>query len=168
MVLCHDDVIKWKHFPRYWPFLRGIHRSPVNSTHKGQWRGALMFSLICTWINGWVNNSEAGDLRRHRTHDCITIMWSVISHANWHGRKPNCYSDGISYIGWVTFEKWQKRQLISHLTGNLVNNTLKWAVCHRKHQGTRLSTHLGRDKMAAISRPQFQMHFLEGKCMNCD
>ena len=57
----HDDVIKWKHFPRYWPFVRGIHRSPVNSPHKGQWRGALMFSLICAWINGWVNNSEPGD-----------------------------------------------------------------------------------------------------------
>ena len=43
----HDDVIKWKHFPRYWPFVRGIHRSPVNFPHKGQWRGASMFSLIC-------------------------------------------------------------------------------------------------------------------------
>ena len=30
----HDDVIKWKHFPHYWPFLRGIHRSPVNSLTK--------------------------------------------------------------------------------------------------------------------------------------
>ena len=59
--MCHNDVIKWKHFPRYWPFVRGIHRSPVNSPHKGQWRGALMFSLICDWINGWVNNREAGD-----------------------------------------------------------------------------------------------------------
>ena len=57
----HDDVIKWKHFPRYWPFVRGIHRSPVNSPHKGQWRGALMFSLIGVWINGWLNNREAGD-----------------------------------------------------------------------------------------------------------
>ena len=43
----HDGVIKWKHFPRYWPFVWGIHRYPVNSTHKGQWLGALMFSLIC-------------------------------------------------------------------------------------------------------------------------
>ena len=69
----HDDVIKWKHFPRYWPFVRGIHRSPVNSPHKGQWRGALMFSLICAWTNSWVNNRDAGDLKRHRTHcdnDC--------------------------------------------------------------------------------------------------
>ena len=49
----YDDVIKWKHFPRYWPSVRGIHRSPVNSPHKGQWHGALMFSLICFWINGW-------------------------------------------------------------------------------------------------------------------
>ena len=39
----HDDVIKWKHFPRYWPLVWGIHRSPVNSPHKCQWRGTLMF-----------------------------------------------------------------------------------------------------------------------------
>ena len=57
-----------KTFPRYWPFVRGIHRSPVNSPHKGQWRGALTFSLICAWTNGWANNREAGDLRRHRAH----------------------------------------------------------------------------------------------------
>ena len=70
----HHDVIKWKHFPRYWPFVRGIHRSPVNSPHKGQWRGALMFYLFCAWINGWVNNGKAGDLRRHRTHYDLTVM----------------------------------------------------------------------------------------------
>ena len=69
-----DDVIKWKHFPRHWPFVRGIHRSTVNSPHKGQWRGALMFSLICVWINGWVNNREAGDLRRNRSHYDVIIM----------------------------------------------------------------------------------------------
>ena len=46
------DVIKWKHFSSYWPFVRRIHQSPVNSPHKGQWHGALMFSFICTWING--------------------------------------------------------------------------------------------------------------------
>ena len=55
--------MKWKHFPYYWPFVRGIHRSPANSLHKGQWRGALMFSLICAWVKAWVNNREAGDLR---------------------------------------------------------------------------------------------------------
>ena len=59
----HDDVIKWEHLPRYWPFVRGIHHLPVNSPQKGQWRRALMFSLICPWINDWVNNREAGDLR---------------------------------------------------------------------------------------------------------
>ena len=70
----HDDVIKWKHFLRYWPFVRAIHRSPENSPHRGQWRGALMFSLISVWINAWVNNHEAGDLRRHRAHYDVTIM----------------------------------------------------------------------------------------------
>ena len=58
----------------YWPFVRGIHRSPVNSPHKGQWRGALMFSLICVWINGWVNNRGAGDLRRYRAHYDVIVM----------------------------------------------------------------------------------------------
>ena len=72
--LWHDDVTKWKHFPRYWPFVRGIHRSPVNSPHKGQWRGALMFSLICVWTNDWVNNREAGDLRRYRAHYDVIVM----------------------------------------------------------------------------------------------
>ena len=71
----HYDFIKWKHFPCHWPFVRGIHRSPVNSLHKGQWGGALMFSLICAWINGWVNNREAGDLRCHRAHYDVTVMW---------------------------------------------------------------------------------------------
>ena len=74
----HDDVIKWKHFPRYWPFVRGIHRSPVNSPHKGQWLGALMFSLICVWINGWVNNGESGDLRRYRAHYDVTLIYLPI------------------------------------------------------------------------------------------
>ena len=48
--------------------------SPVNSQHKGQWRGALMFSLIWVWINGWVNNREAGDLRRYRVHYDVIVM----------------------------------------------------------------------------------------------
>ena len=85
----HDDVIKWKHFPRYWPFVRGIHRLLVNSPQKGEWCGALMFSLICVWINGWVNNREAGDLRRDRAHyEVIVMVWIVcpwyIVKLSWH------------------------------------------------------------------------------------
>ena len=73
----HDDVIKWKHFPRNWLFVRRIHRSPVNSTHKGQWRGALMFTLICARINGWVNTRETGDLRRNRPHCDVIVMTNL-------------------------------------------------------------------------------------------
>ena len=52
--------------------------SPVSSPHKGQWRGYLMFFLICVWINGWVNSREAGDLRRHRAHYDVIVMSVVI------------------------------------------------------------------------------------------
>ena len=72
-MLC-DDVIKCKRFPRYWPFVRGIHRSPADSPHKGQWCVALMFSLICASTNGWANNRDAGDLKRHCAHYDVTIM----------------------------------------------------------------------------------------------
>ena len=78
----HDDVIKWKHFPRNWPFVRKIHRSPVNFPHKGQWRGALMFSLIYAWINDWANNREAGDLRRYPVHYDVIVMFTSLV-ADW-------------------------------------------------------------------------------------
>ena len=74
----------WRHqmetFSASLAFVRGIHRSPVNSPHKSQWCGALMFTLSCTWINDWANNREAGDLRRHRAHDDVIVM---ILQARW-------------------------------------------------------------------------------------
>ena len=69
----HDGIIKWKYFPRNWPFVHGIHWSPVKSPHKGQWCGTLMF-FICAWINGWINIREASDLRRHHAHYDIIVM----------------------------------------------------------------------------------------------
>ena len=78
MIINHDDAIKWQHFPRYWPFVRGIQRSPVDSRHKDQWHGALMFSLICAWTNDWENTrgiwrfeTPSRLLWRHRNGDSI-------------------------------------------------------------------------------------------------
>ena len=77
----------WRHqmetFSALLALCAGNSSVPVNSPHKGQWRGALMFSLICVWINGWVNNPEAGDLRRYRAHydvtGTVTGWWSSFS-----------------------------------------------------------------------------------------
>ena len=66
----HDDAIKWEHFPFVW----GIHRSPENSPPKGQWRVALIVSMICSWINRWVNHREAGDLRFHGAQYDVIVM----------------------------------------------------------------------------------------------
>ena len=74
MSMHHGDVIKWKHIPRYCPIVRGIHRSPLNSPYKGQWCEALIFCLICVWINNWVNNHEASCLRCHRVHYDFTVI----------------------------------------------------------------------------------------------
>ena len=68
----------WSHqmesFSALLSFCAGNSPVPVNSSHKGQWRGALMFSLICASINDWVNNREAGKLRRHRGHYDVNVM----------------------------------------------------------------------------------------------
>ena len=70
-----NDVGKWKHFPRYWPFVRGIHRSPVKFPHKGQWRLSLMFSLMCAWTNGWANNRDAAKSRRQWLETPSCSFW---------------------------------------------------------------------------------------------
>ena len=75
----NDDAIKWKHFPRYWPFVWGIHRSPVNSPHKGQWRGTLMFCFICA-LNIWLSKQSwrwwFETPSRSLWHPCNVIMQS--------------------------------------------------------------------------------------------
>ena len=72
----HDDVIKWKHFPRYWPFVLGIHRSRWIPRTKASDGELLMFSLICARINDSVNNREAGDLRPHCGHYDVNGMFT--------------------------------------------------------------------------------------------
>ena len=85
ILVTHDDVIKWKHFSRYWPFVRGIHRSPMNlwsSSHKGQSRRFLLLYLIFVCANCWA----AGGLRRYSVHYDVTVMhlkWFV-----WRGFSP--------------------------------------------------------------------------------
>ena len=84
----HDDVIKWKHFPRYWPFVRGIHRSPVNSPPQRPVTRSFDVFFDQSRINGWVNNGESGDLRRHRAHYDVNVTlspfgWTHIQNDAW-------------------------------------------------------------------------------------
>ena len=78
VLLCVAVPRWWRHqmvtFSALLAICAGNSPVPVNSPHKGQWRGALMFSLICVWINGWVNSPEASDLRRYRAHYDVTVM----------------------------------------------------------------------------------------------
>ena len=134
----HDDVIKWKHFPRYWPFVRGIHRSPVNSPHKVQWRGALMFSLICVWIKSWVNNRKTGDLRRYRAHHDVIVMIRRLS-AKIIGPILRLNA-GIHIVHLQTEGKCNQRASLTH-----GGRDTKWPPFRRWH---------------------FQTHFLEWKLLN--
>ena len=98
--ICHPGlfllILTWcrnqmeKHLPRCWPYLPGIPRSPVNSPHKGQWRGALIFCVVCARTNCWTNTRDAGDLRRHGAHYDVTVMTGVyFGDTNWNLNTPN-------------------------------------------------------------------------------
>ena len=77
-----DCVACWRHQMETFSVLLAIcaGNSPVTGefSSQSQWRWVLMFSLICAWINGWVNNREAGDLRRHRAHYNVTILYQEL------------------------------------------------------------------------------------------
>ena len=76
------------------PFVRGIHRSTVDSPHKCQWRGALMFSLLCAWTNGWANNLDAVDLRC-QSH--IGPLYMAEAHAD--------------LLYWLVYIEWEDSKL---------------------------------------------------------
>ena len=80
LVTLHDDVMKWKHFPCYWPFVRGISSTKASDVWCFLWSASEK--------TGWENNREAGDLRRNRAHYDVIVMclvsrkyvWSTKSH----------------------------------------------------------------------------------------
>ena len=112
--LPHDGVIKWTRFLRYLPFVRGIHRSPVNSPHKGQWRWALMFSLICSWTNCWVNNRNADDLGRHCVNDDVTVMsldFSFILISTWR----QCFGCILSVVTFLVMLVTKHKHLLNEI-----------------------------------------------------
>ena len=108
-----------EHFPRYWPVVRGIHRSPRDFPHKGQWRGALIFSLICAWTNGLANNRDAGDLRRHRAHYDVTLMIiPAAAVAHWSTRLSSAIifhymAMGFHYLMWNMSNEYILRNTLS-------------------------------------------------------
>ena len=91
----HDDIIKWKHFPRYWPFVLGIHWSPVYSPHKGYWHGVLMFTLMCAWINGWLSylHNEIFYAGETSLYWICPLYWSPSHHSSATDHSSRVYID---------------------------------------------------------------------------
>ena len=145
-----DPETRWRHqmetFPRYWPFVRGIHRSLVNSPHKGQWRGALMFSLIYARIKGWVNNREAGDLWRHCAHYDVNV--TEVSDIMQMGQFTYSLQVKCRYVhtSLLTVCRWMPRwQQVNVSSGSLyiTDKTLQW-----RHDGRDgVSNHLAQDRL---------------------
>ena len=95
--------------------------TPVNSRHKGQWRGALMFFFICVWINGWVNNREAGDLRRHHGHHDVIM----------HGQYDGCWCLAIQGLRAST--AIVLNMIDNNLNTNYSHNYVAFVLCNKFH-----------------------------------
>ena len=137
----HDDVMKWKHFPRYWPFVRGIHRTPVNSPQKRPvtWSFDVFFDLRPNkrlskqWWGWWFETSLRPLWRR-----CNGLIFNSIISQNAIHPKPNC--DRRSTVGvwqWISY-------FITHFTGLLWlliltgmkvgpkhHNRYEWFIMHK-------------------------------------
>ena len=121
----------WRHqldtFPALLAFVREIHRFPIISPHKGHWRGTLMFSLICTWINGCVKNREAGDLGRNRAHYYVTVMHERYHYSDSHERngvlKPRHLDCLFNFV-----IVWYKRKHRSSRYRPFVRGVHRWPV----------------------------------------
>ena len=175
------DVIKWKHFPCYWPFVKRIHRSSVNSPHKGQWREALKFSLICVRTNGWVNTrwfeTPLPSLWRH----CSDFhAWTPLDNMTAHLQRTNF--SGISWMKvvqfWYFFEfcslgcDWWEviigsdNDLAPNRRQAIIYDPVHWRIYAPLGEMSKPSikwkpvlTHWGRDKMDAISQTTFSSAF---------
>ena len=91
----HDHVIKWKHFPHYWPFVRGIHGHRwIPRTKASDAEFWFLFDL--RWANSWASNRYAGGLKRYRAHYDVTVMYAQYSpkYAQWISRS---LPDGLRY-----------------------------------------------------------------------
>ena len=134
--------------------MRGIHRSPVNSPKKGQWRGPFIFSLICAWMNDWANNREACDLKRNRAHCDVIVMnhrylyiscWSIPSIDNmlplqWRNsesdglsnhRSPDCLLNRLFKRRWKTTSKLCVTGLCEGIQRRPVNSPHKGTVTRK-------------------------------------
>ena len=98
----------WRHkmetFSALLAFCTG--NSPVQ--HKGQWRGALIFSLVCAWTNSWANNGDAGYLRRYRTHYDVIVMIEYEYRSQIFYFKALALNEPLLSYNWIQITYWQK------------------------------------------------------------
>ena len=122
---CKDN---WRYIDMYiygnfkffniWSGIGHRDRSPVNSPHKGQWRRAMMFSLICAWMNGWVNNGEAVD----SAHYGVTVM------------QRDCFPNYWPFVIYI-----DRSSVASHYKGPVMRNfNVAIAACRNKLLNKRL------------------------------
>ena len=109
----HDDVINWEHFPRYWPFVRGTHRSSVNSPQRPVTRSFDVFfdlskQLSIQWW-GWWFETLSRPLWRHR-NEKYKLVFMISHHCGSCWLITECQRSG----GWFNIKKPSYQYRKSH------------------------------------------------------
>ena len=151
----------WRHQMETFSSLLAIcaGNSPV-AGESPPWCGAfqMMFPLMCVWINGWVNNGEAGDLRRYRAHYDVTVMTYSGSGVPWATQvsgidRPGVGLYGFSFWGadcikmggWRAGKKW-----LSNISAVLIH----WGRGTHIHECVSKLTSIGSDNGLSPGRRQ--------------
>ena len=150
----HDDVIIWEHFPRNWPFVRGIHLSPVDFPHKGQWRGASMFTLIYILLLLHPNKRLSKPSRRRWFETPLRPLWrqcianGQVTHHCIHSAQ--CGAFRLSNARWLTPGDWQ---LHSYLIKPIMHITCStWCSDHTRQGRYRFQTSVECDTAILLTR----------------
>ena len=125
----HDDVIKWKHFPRFWPFVPVTGEFPSQSSDAELW-----CFLICAWTNDWINNRDAGDMRGHRAHYDVTVMMFFLVYMFiWN--KLACEQTSIHTDNFITItSRWRLKSPASRLfTQPCIQAQIKYHIKAPRH-----------------------------------
>ena len=151
----HDDVIKWKLFPRYWSVTRSFD----------------VFFWYASEVNGWVNNHEAGDLRRYRAHYDVTVMceWRTIHQTQSAGSWFNIKIPSYPYRKYQCGDKTILRSSYLH-NGNAYTGTmvfLYWSACWVISSSSCCPGHMSVWSLALSRRQSFAGNILILMCW-CD
>ena len=118
------NILPWHWSPLcYWPFVRGIHWSSMDSPHKRLAAQALIFSLMLAWTNCWTNMPVPGYLTRYDTH--VKVFANLLQYLSFTGHARRQKKEDTSQAS----RRWKGRRNLSSTRRYVMGHVGWWWWC---------------------------------------